>query len=494
MKDKKNKKKNKPNRFNSSALKGTIPVTEAYLSELRRKANYYYEKEDFEEALDYFLTLKQKTDDFSEYDLLAFCYYETEDYENALKLFLNEYEVLCQEYEEEKNDDIFVKKDIFFNKICKSYLKSENFNGCIDFCSQIQENDKLYKEKLPFLIQSYLGLNNGEKFKEYFNILNEKYPNNENYKSEILEYAVKIESPHRFEIIKSLEGIQISTDLFYDFLKTCNNESIIDKISYCENYIKAIVSNDYIIKHYFYTDEIEMIIDKFTEFLYFAGEYEKMLNYIEIFNKIIEKNEIETNVGLYSLLNLVLLSIKAEKLNQTEETVLKYTHIEDKNYSRTYYLLAIIYYFKRDYEKAYNYYEKVLESIGYKNNIDDSQQDDFDNWISGFDELADFTGVLIRIKKDDNLPEFEKKIEILSAQENKSGNISIFGAVLNKLLTYIYILNNDYKKIKKCERIDEKIRKEKKSEYDELFSIPYDEKIIDNLIILCAKNTDFMIY
>lgn len=495
MKDKKNK-KNKKNRFNVALSKeNNIPVTDLYISELRKKAEYYYNEKNFEEALSYYLTLMKYENDFDEYDILGFCYYETRDYENALRIFFNEYDISCNEYEEEKSDDVFAKKDILFGYICKSYLKAENFNECIDFCSDISSENKLYARKLQFLIQSYLGLNDDEKFKEYFNIFNEKYPNDELCKLEMFKYAFEIKSFYRFELFENLNNIQIEPYLFMTFLNSCDDISVIKKINYYESFIKAITSNDYIIKDYSEDDDVvfETISDKFMDLLYDANDYEKILNYLEIFDKIIKKNEIDTTIS-YNLLILTLVSINTNKLYQTEQIINKYLNEDEKEYLRLYFLLAIIYYFKKDYKMSIEYCEKAFNSVGYKSDGDDSDEISFENWFSGVDNLAEFVMVLIIIKKENNLIDFKEKMENLLVEEKELSSTSHFSVILNKLLTYIYTLTKDSEKIKECEAFEKDVKEKNGNYFDNFLLHSVDEEIIDKSLIYCAKNSDFMIF
>jgi len=501
MKDKKNK-KNKKNRFNVALSgKNNIPVTDVYISELRRKAEYYYEEKNFEEALSYYLTLMKYENDFNEYDIVGFCYYETCDYENALIIFFNEYENFCNEYKENISDDVFSKKDIIFSYICKSYLKIEDFNECIDFCSDISSENKLYARKLQFLIQSYSGLNDDEKFKEYFNIFNEKYPNDEIYKLEMFKYAFEIKSFHRFELFENLNNIQIKPYLFMTFLNSCDDISVIKKINYYEFFIKAITSNDYIIKDYSGDDDevFEIISDKFMDLLYEIHDYEKILNYLEIFDKIIKKNEIHATIS-YNLLILTLVSVNTNKLYQTEQIINKYLNEDETKYSRLYFLLAIIYYFKKEYTTSIEYCEKAFNSVGYKSDYEDIDYDEdideisFKNWLLGVDNLAEFVMVLIIIKKENNLIDFKEKMENLLIEEKELSRTSDFSVILNKLLTYIYSLTKDSEKIKECELFEKDVKEKNGDEFDDFLSCSVYEEIIDKSLIYCAKYSDFMIF
>lgn len=463
--------KKKKNKYNISAMRGNAKIS---IQDLDKKAIECLKDENFEEALMYYQQLEKYDADFDYYYFLGICYYNTSNYKKATEYLKREYDLLLlqiqnpEDYEDFNEDEVFEDIQYCFDKICRSYEYLDEFEKCIDFCNEITKENKLYKYAVLYLTECYNLINNDEKFNEYYSILKDNYWDDISLKKDMLIHFIALKNIKAFELIEELKNENIELAFYAVFFKMfIESEDYEKNIIYAEYAYKTIISNNYKVddsKHEY--DNFFIISERLFKSLYKTNNWEKIAYYFEIIKKIRANDDDDIQFISYPLCYYVLTGIKNNKLDECEKTIKEILNIDEKAYYIAYVYLGIVYYFKKDYEKALEYWNKPFISNETELNTD---------------YLSDYILYFMNLKKNNNMIEDLKEKEEILFNTIKSNEVTEESVLLNQLFMYVYKTTNEIEKFEKCSLYSNETAE--KIYYEDIFSIPLDENILDNLII-----------
>jgi len=417
------KNKNKYDMSKSRSLTNAFPV-----KEYEKLVDKLMHEDKLEEAIEYLKKLMNHKESYMYYLELGLCYLDLYDYENTIPPFMKCYTYLLTPafYIRKESDELIYDT---VTDILYCYFKLKQYDKVIDFCKNIEPNHKAYKAVLENYAVLYFYLNDIEKMNFYLDLLYKKDPKNTQVKFKLAQcYFEKGDFDTAVKYFDDATKEDLSLNELFDFITGVTDEIYCkNKIKYCEMYFEIVDLRKVITTDLNYGE----ILDEIISCYYKLGNNEKTIEYFE---KLKIHHDLYDKERNYQYLDYLLpfATTSYLKLNKYDEllNILNDLIKQGYGYYIIYLLIAVVYYFKKDFNNAIEYCKKIKPNNNFAVDlivliIQNAKNNNFEQIKKDFEQY-------IENNKDEN-GEFIKKLSEIQFDENYYNNIILI------CLTYLSI-------------------------------------------------------
>ncbi len=441
----------------SRNLTNSFPV-----KEYEKLAGKYIAEKNYDVAIDYLSKLIHHKENLLYYTQIGFCYYETELFNKSLNAFIKAYNYLLTPlFYDAKDSEKIIYNTISFINDC--YFRLKQYQKSIDFCKTIDSNHKGYVPAIENLAVAYLYLDDIPNMNFYLDLLHKRDPKNKDIKVMLsLCYLDKGDCESALNHLDKLVKKDLDIRELYKIITTLTkNFYFLDVLRYCEMYIEIIKSENTASGDLNYGE----ILDETTYSYFMTKNYEKTIEYFE---QLKEHHDLHSKEMNYQYLDYLLpfATISYLKLKKYDEILVILDDLVKQNYGYyvIYLLISIVYYFKKDFDKAIEYANKVVT------------EDEI---------LIELFLIIIKNSKNNNFENMKNNLNELNINYN---NIEPdFMLITNYCFSYIFKNENNETE---CEKYNLLIKNHEENEAkeeicEELLKISFDEEFYNNLILMC---------
>ncbi len=460
----KNKSKNKYDMSKRSSYKPVISI-----EDLEKRAEKNFENEKYEEALVDFLKIFEIRGSYLDLINLGQCYYFIEDYKKTIEIFSELYNSPFKGETKEDEESFNDLRKVSFDFIASSYLELNEFEDCIKFCEKVKSTEFHYLSALQNLIRAYGATENEEKMNEYYENIIKISPNNKDANHFLANYWFENSNNEKaLEYFSKINFDELEPEDIYEIIDIVHGETNYEIIiKYCELYLQKINLNDEKNNTSEFIDKLLIVYEDLLYSYFQLKNYENAIKYFRLLHFIYDNENIEYE-SLYLFKYIALSYIN---LNNFDEPIAVINDMIEKGYddSNLTFSLGMLYYFKNDYEKSIESFEKTL-------NYNDSD-DIFIKIILG----------VMKYLKSSNFTEGKEYFVSLLSQFDKEEYEDAF-LVINFIIA---IISNKLGNKEEYEKYNEIVKNMQNEEYIEVLTVEPDEEFCEKTILMSIESFHF---
>lgn len=460
----KNKSKNKYDMSKRSSYKPVISI-----EDLEKRAEKNFENEKYEEALVDFLKIFEIRGSYLDLINLGQCYYFIEDYKKTIEIFSELYNSPFKGETKEDEESFNDLRKVSFDFIASSYLELNEFEDCIKFCEKVKSTEFHYLSALQNLIRAYGATENEEKMNEHYENIIKISPNNKDANHFLANYWFENSNNEKaLEYFSKISFNELEPEDIYEIIDIVHGETNYEIIiKYCELYLQKINLNDEKNNTSEFIDKLLIVYEDLLYSYFQLKNYENAIKYFRLLHFIYDNENIEYE-SLYLFKYIALSYIN---LNNFDEPIAVINDMIEKGYddSNLTFSLGMLYYFKNDYEKSIESFEKTL-------NYNDSD-DIFIKIILG----------VMKYLKSSNFTEGKEYFVSLLSQFDKEEYEDAF-LVINFIIA---IISNKLGNKEEYEKYNEIVKNMQNEEYIEVLTVEPDEEFCEKTILMSIESFHF---